>query len=252
MAWHGRAMRLLLLIVMLCGPVAAAAQQCRQALVLALDVSGSVDQAEFSQQVNGLATALDDPEVRSLILFGADAPVMLSVFEWSSQNHQYLIQPWIRLDGPAALDEAIARIRSHRKVRAGLKTGMGRALEFSAALLAQHPRCWRHTIDISGDGKNNIGPAPSDLYQLRMFDRVTVNALVVGDPNRDDGSSAGITSAELRAYFEEEVIHGPDAFAMVAEGYGDYARAMRRKLMKELEFPQLGLLDPVSFPAGNR
>ncbi len=248
-------MRLLLSLVLMCLPLAATAQQCRQALVLALDVSGSVDEAEFAQQINGLAAALDDPEVRSLILFGADAPVMLSVFEWSSQNHQYLIQPWVRLDSPAALDGAIARIRTHRKVRAGLKTALGRALEFSAALLTQQPRCWRHTIDVSGDGKNNIGPEARDLYALRMFDRVTVNALVVGDPGRDDGLGAGITTAELLAYFEQDVIHGPDAFTMVAQGYGDYARAMRRKLMRELEFPVLGAapqpVQPVSWSADN-
>lgn len=240
MAWRCHAMRLLLLVILTSWPLTSAAQQCRQALVLALDVSGSVDEVEFAQQINGLAAALDDPEVRSLILFGADAPVMLTVFEWSSQNHQYLIQPWVRLDSPAALDGAIARIRAHRKVRAGLKTALGRALEFSAALLSQHPRCWRHTIDISGDGKNNIGPEAHDLYALRMFDRITVNALVVGNPSRDDGAAAGITSAELQAYFQTEVIHGPDAFAMVSDGYADYARAMQRKLIQELAFPVLG------------
>ena len=77
---------------------AAYAQSCRLALVLALDVSGSVDPQEYAQQVQGLAAALDHPEIRDQLLDSAGAPVSLAVFEWSSRNHQFIIQPWIVLD----------------------------------------------------------------------------------------------------------------------------------------------------------
>lgn len=220
----------------------AQAQECRIALVLALDVSGSVNEAEYNQQINGLAAALNDPEVRSLILFSADAPVSLAVFEWSSRNHQYIIQPWISLDNPGALDSAISRIRGHQKVRAGLKTAMGTALAFGAAMLNEQSHCWQQTIDVSGDGTNNIGVAPHDVYRARVFDQITVNALVVGDPSNTSEEGTALSPQALKRYYEAEVIHGADAFAMIAYGYSDYARAMQRKLMRELAFPILGEL----------
>ena len=224
--------------------VAQAQHACRQALVLALDVSGSVNPTEYAQQIDGLATALNDPHIRSLILDGADAPIHLAVFEWSSRNHQYVIQPWTTIDSPGALDRAILRIRSHRKVRAGLKTALGSALTFAAALLEQRPNCWRRTIDVSGDGVNNIGATPQQTYRLPAFRNITVNALVVGTPYEGTVEGAGLTPEALQSYYDAEVLHGSDAFSMRAEGYGDYDRAMRRKLEKELELPSLGQVGP--------
>lgn len=217
---------------------AAQAQTCRLALVLALDVSGSVDAAEYVQQVNGLAAALDHPTVRAQILDGG-APVALAVFEWSSRNHQFVIQPWVSLNSASALDAAIARIKSHEKVRAGLKTALGTALSFGASLLGEQSHCWAKTIDVSGDGKNNIGPPPAAIYQNGAFSGITVNALVIGDPvGSPDGSKL-----ELLQYYETDVILGPASFAMIARGYDDYADAMRRKLMRELQLPIFGSRD---------
>ncbi len=221
---------------------AAQAEACRQALVLALDVSGSVNEAEFQQQVSGLAAALNDPEVRSLILFGDGPPVKLAVFEWSSRNHQYLIQPWITLDTPQALDSAILRVQRHRKVRAGLRTALGTALTYASALLEQQPQCWQHTIDVSGDGENNIGSTPADVYSGLDFNRITVNALVVVDSRTEVGETINQSAAMLEAYYRESVIHGPDAFTIIAEGYSDYARAMRLKLIREMSPIMLGEL----------
>lgn len=237
MIWMSQIMRVLLF----CGlAFPANAQSCRHALVLALDVSGSVNSVEYAQQVNGLANALNDPDVRALILWSADAPVALAVFEWSSRNHQYIIQPWISLDSPAALDQAIMRIRSHKPVRAGLKTGLGTALTFGAALLEEQSNCWQHTIDVSGDGKNNIGLSPQEAYRATNFAKITVNALVVGDPTHSSEGGTGQSPEALKQYFEDEVIHGPFAFAMVAQGHADYARAMRQKLLRELALPVTG------------
>lgn len=231
-------LRALLLLMMLSN--VAQAQSCRLALVLALDVSGSVDPEEYAQQISGLAAALNHPEVRGQILDGAGAPVSLAVFEWSSRNHQYIIQPWIVLDSDAALDAAIARIRSHRKVRAGLKTALGTALTFGQALLRKKSHCWYQKIDVSGDGKNNIGPTPEQIYQTGVFDRITVNALVIGGSVDDMDESQIEKKFDLLRYYKSEVIHGPEAFAMIANGYRDYADAMRRKLKRELQLPIIG------------
>ncbi|MCF2869893.1 DUF1194 domain-containing protein [Octadecabacter sp. G9-8] len=246
-----RMMRVLLLLGAICCGTSVAAQSCRQALVLALDVSGSVNQTEYRQQTDGLAAALDAPDVRDLILSGIEAPVVLAVYEWSSRNHQYVIQPWIRLDSAVALDAAIARIRGHRPVRAGLKTALGTSLTFAAGMLDQQSQCWELTIDVSGDGRNNIGPTARQAYSLGGFERVTVNALVVGDPLGGTIDSNGLSGELLRSYFEDEVIRGPQAFVMVANGYGDYADAMRLKLIRELTLPMLGQLSLPRRPAGN-
>ena len=237
MIWWPQIVRVLLLCF---AALPVQAQSCRHALVLALDVSGSVNPTEYAQQVEGLATALNDPEVRSLILWSADAPVALAVFEWSSRNHQFIIQPWTSLDSPAALDQAILRIRSHQPVRAGLKTGLGTALTFGATLLEEQSHCWQRTIDVSGDGKNNIGRTPAEAYRMSAFSQITVNALVVGDPPSASDEGTGISSQALVQYYEDEVIHGPRAFAMIADGHADYARAMRLKLLRELALPIFG------------
>ena len=235
-------------LALICYFLAGPASACRQALMLALDVSGSVNAVEYQQQVTGLAIALDHPEIREAILSNTEQPVVIAAFEWSSANHQYIILPWTRLDSAAALDGAIAQIRRHRKVRAGLKTAMGTALKFAQAMINQQAACWVHTIDVSGDGRNNFGPAPKDIY-AGGFGRTSVNALVVGNPRNESGEGRGITPNALRAYFEREVILGPGAFAMVANGYADYARAMQRKLAKELEPPVIGSLQvPLGAP----
>ena len=239
-----RMVRVLLLWIALFAGTTVHAQSCRQALVLALDVSGSVNAQEYRQQVDGLATALDDPDVRDLILIGADAPVMLAIYEWSSRNHQYVIQPWVRIENAATLDDVIARLQAHQPVRAGLKNALGTSLSFAAGLLSQQDHCWQLTIDVSGDGPNNIGSTPQQVYELGGFDRISVNALVIGDVIGSAVSGGGRESEELRQYFEDFVIRGPQAFALVANGYGDYAGAMRAKLIRELTIPMLGQLDP--------
>ncbi len=230
-------------------PGTALARECRLALVLALDVSGSVNELEYRQQLDGLATALGSPRVRQAILSG-DAPVELSAFEWSSRNHQFLIQPWTTLDSHDAIDRAAARIRSYQKQRAGLKTALGTALLFAATLLDARPTCWQHTVDVSGDGKNNIGVGPEQVYTLAAFSRITVNALVVGDPGSGtEETEPNLTRAALKTYFDQTVIHGSGAFSMIAYGYNDYARAMEQKLLRELRPPALGALDPPFGPA---
>jgi len=207
---------------------------CRHALVLALDVSGSVDATEYQQQVSGLAFALRDPEIQNIILSNTEQPVLLAVFEWSSQNHQFIILPWTPLNSAAALDGAIAQIERHTKVRAGLKTALGTALHFAQSMLEQHPTCWQHTIDVSADGRNNSGPSAQSAY-ASGFGRTTVNALVVGNPKAASGEGPGIEPSTLRHYFETEVIRGPTSFSMIADGYEDYARAMKEKLERELQ-----------------
>ena len=180
--------------------------------------------------------------MRAVILKDPETPVSLAVFEWSSRNHQFLVQPWITLNSHAAIDQSVDRIRSYRKKRAGLKTALSTAMLFAGDLLRQKGECWQKTIDVSGDGKNNIGPPPRDVYAFASLSGVTINALVVGDPasSRTGDAEDPMTQDDLKRYFEREVIHGPGSFTMIANGYEDYARAMQKKLIRELTLPVLG------------
>lgn len=215
------------------------------ALVLALDVSGSVDQTEYRQQLDGLAFALDSAAVREAILWDPAAPVRIAIFEWSSQNHQLLIQPWRALRTHGDIDALVGRVGGHQRRRAGLKTALGTALAYAGNLLDQQRECAELKVDVSGDGKNNIGLLPSAAHRLPAFSRAIVNALVIGDPSSggDDESKIAMARLEMQAYYEENVTHGPGAFVLVASGYADYARAMRLKLLRELAAPALSRSD---------
>ncbi len=220
----------------------AAEAACRQALALGLDVSGSVDAREYRLQLDGLAAALDAREVRAALLALPAAPVAITVFEWSGPSAQRTIIGWTDIADDAALAAVTARLRATGRAPADESTALGAALRHGAALLAARPDCWRHVLDISGDGKSNAGPAPQAVR--REISGVTVNALVVGSDARDALDRRHVQIGELSSYFNAHVIRGPDAFVETALGYEDFARAMRRKLLRELAAPSLARIDP--------
>ncbi|MEM0948674.1 MAG: DUF1194 domain-containing protein [Pseudomonadota bacterium] len=244
-------MRVLCAVASLCNPGWAEAA-CRLALVLALDVSGSVDQREYRLQLDGIAAALDTPEVRGAILALPDAHVELAVFEWSAARYSRDILDWTALTSEASIDAIAARLRTLRRVSSPEATGLGAAMERAGRMLQDRADCWKRVADISGDGKNNDWPLPLDVKADGMLDAATVNALVVGigTPRIGDERQAEIT--ELSSYFRTEVLHGPDAFLEVALGYEDYARAMTRKLLREISAPPLGALPIRPLHSGGR
>lgn len=202
---------------------------CRLALVLAIDVSSSVDDAEDRLQREGLAAALTAPEVRDALLAEPGFPVALHVFEWSGRYQQTTLLDWTYLDGQAAIETAAATIAVSRRQQSAFPTALGYALGHAASVLAEGPRCERRTVDVSGDGKNNAGFAPAAAYKHFPFGNVTVNALAIGGAAED-----------LPGYFRRHVIRGPGAFVEEADAYSDFPRAMRRKLVREVDAPRVG------------
>lgn len=216
------------------------AQACRLALVMALDVSGSVDQVEYRQQLEGLAEALTDPEVQGAFFAMPDAPVALAVYEWSSSSYQRMVAGWTVLDTPETLARLSQRLRAWTREPAPEATGIGAALEYGRDLLGTNPGCWQQTLDISGDGKNNDWPVPRELRRQGRIAGMRVNALVISREVEGHGQVLPLEVGELSAYFHAEIIQGPDAFVEVALGFQDYARAMKRKLLRELATRPLG------------
>lgn len=208
---------------------------CRQALALGLDISGSVDSREYALQIGGLTAALTDPEVADALLAMPGAPVRLAVFEWSGPHYQRQILRWTEITDRQTLDAAIATIGAAQRGVAPPGTALGSAMQFGAALLERSGRCWKRTLDISGDGKHNLGPHPRDVKTLLDTGSLTLNALVIGADAPATGDNRQIDIAELSSYFRAWVILGPDAFVETALGFEDYESAMVRKLKRELE-----------------
>lgn len=218
----------------------AGSADCRQALALGLDVSGSVDAREYHLQLDGVAGALDDPLVRAAILSAPEAPVSLLVYEWSGPTDQRVVAPWRSITDAAALQEVIDGLRQVERAAASPGTALGVAMAAGAAYLAQQPNCLKHTLDISGDGISNLGPRPRDVKRQLAGRELTVNALVV------EAAEEGST---LTGYFVAEVITGPGAFALPAAGFDAYQSAMTTKLLRELAVLSLAQLGDAAPPA---
>lgn len=203
----------------------AQAQSCRLALQLALDVSSSVDADEYRLQMLGNVAALRDPDVRAAFLAPGIGTVALSIFEWSGRWDQQQIAPWRMIESEDDLDAVIAMIEANSRSTNEAPTSLGHALSYAARQFLEGPQCAQRTVDVSADGPNNDGFPASSAYVAYDWRGITVNALVVG----------GDRQPELTAYYLSDVIRGPGAFVEVASDYADYTRALRRKLLRELQ-----------------
>lgn len=229
----------LALAIMAAQPAAA---DCRQALALGLDVSGSVDVAEYSQQIDGLAGALGSDDVRAALLSQPGFPVRIAVYEWSGPHAQAILLPWTEIADDAALSAAIARLARSRRRDADATTAIGAALLFGSDMLARQTDCQSLTLDLSGDGVSNTGPRPQDVPPDAMPPGTVVNGLVIGSIARfrDPGDNE---IEQLSSYYRETVIRGPGAFVEAAIGFDDYRAAMERKLLRELTSLAIGRAD---------
>lgn len=216
-------------LLSLAGPADAA---CRLALLLALDVSSSVDQYEDKLQRQGLAAALVAPEVQAGFFAMAD-PVAIAVFEWSGRYNQEILLNWTLINTPADLTRVASTISASRRSHNEFPTALGHALGFAANMLGAAPRCATQTIDVAGDGQNNEGFGPQLAYREFDFGDTVVNGLVVNAADFE-------AETQLIEFYKTEVLRGPGAFLEIAQGFQDYERAMRRKLERELSVPVFG------------
>lgn len=215
---------------------AAAAQGlCRKALLLALDVSSSVDSEEDRLQRQGLAAALLSPAVTEALLATPEAPVALAAYEWSGRYQQKILLDWQVITTPGALQRAATAIRGSTRSHNAFPTALGYGLGYAAGVFRRAPNCLFRTLDVSGDGINNDGFGPALAYAHFPLDGVTVNALVIGGATEDDQA--------VFDYYRENVIRGPGAFVETAQSFADYKAAMLRKLLRELDGMNLSLLD---------
>ncbi len=223
-------------------PVTADAA-CRQALALGLDVSGSVDAAEYRLQLDGVATALNSDRVQQVLFAQPDAPIRITVYEWSGPENQTIILPWTTIVTTDDLDGATGTLLAHQRGTAAPTTAIGSAMLAGFALRRDQTDCWKRTLDLSGDGPANTGPRPQDIGPAQQLPGVIVNGLVIGSGNQSGDDQRIADIKELSAYYRSYVIRGADAFVESALGFEDYAAAMERKLLKELQSLALGQAD---------
>ncbi|MBY8976002.1 DUF1194 domain-containing protein [Rhodobacteraceae bacterium NNCM2] len=216
-----------LLAALLClvpGPALA----CALELILATDVSGSIDQQEYALQANGLATAFRDERLINAIA-EMEGGLIITHFQWSGASRQGQVTPWRHLTDAASIHAYSAELSATDRLWRNFSTAIGEALRYAGAISAEAPlACKRRVIDVSGDGISNEGQPPRVLADRLAAQGFTVNALVIRGAEPDPVD-----------HFQHEVIAGPGAFLEIATGFEDYPAAILRKLLREIDPPLL-------------
>jgi Protein of unknown function (DUF1194) len=200
-------------------------------LVLAVDVSRSIDEVEAELQRRGYIEALTNERVIDAILAGENRRIAVCYTEWAGTHYQQVVIDWTVIDSPAVargfaekLAEAPRQSQSWTAVGAALAHA-GQRFENSGFSSR------RKVIDISGDGRTNDGP-PAELVRDRLVSQgMVINGLPVMMNRTNFGRPPDLT---LDKYYEENVIGGPGAFMIVADNFDQFGRAVRTKLVREI------------------
>lgn len=194
------------------------------ALVLAVDVSGSVNDDRFKLQREGIAAALESDDVAAAVSSSVNQTIEIAVIEWAEE--QRVLLPWAVVRGRDDLVDLATRLRAANRSWVHTMTDPGGAIAAADRLFAAQPLlASRRVIDVSGDGRENTGElATADARDAAASHGVTVNGLPItsgDDPHVDD-------------WYRANVVGGPGAFLVVADGYDAFAEAFRHKLTLEI------------------
>ncbi len=204
-------------------------------LVLAADVSRSVDEKKFRLQREGYASAIADPRVVRAMTAGARGRIALSFLEWASESEQITIIDWTAVGGEAEAQGVAQRIREAPRAFMG-RTSISAAIDYSMAMLARSPFAGpRRVIDVSGDGTNNSGRPVTVARDAAIAQGVTINGLVIlSEVPLPTNPMHTHPPGGLTAYYENNVIGGPGAFVLEAESFQAFGQLLISKLIKEI------------------
>ncbi|MFM9941541.1 MAG: DUF1194 domain-containing protein [Hyphomicrobiaceae bacterium] len=227
-----------LALLLLPGPnqrPAQAEDQVDLLLVLAADISRSVDARKFKLQREGYAAALTDPKVIKAIQSVPTGRIAICFVEWSGASAQAVVVEWTVVgtaaEARALADRIVAAPRLFNE-----RTAIGAAIDFSVRQIERSPiKAPRHVIDVSGDGTNNIG---RDVVQARdeaLAKGITINGLaILSDVPLPSNPAHTHPPGGLLKYYQDNVIGGPGAFALAAEGHEAFGQLIINKLIKEI------------------
>ena len=224
---------LALLLAALAAPPAALALPVDLELVLALDVSRSMDDEELELQRQGYANAFVHPQIVQAIRGGPQGRIAVTVVEWAGSNVQNVLIPWTLIDGPDASEAFAAAILATQK-RSFNWTSISGAIDFSKQLFGLAHQGTRRVIDVSGDGVNNHGRPVVLARDEAVAAGITINGLAIMNDRPGPGGWRPFNQQPLDQHYREQVIGGPGAFLMVAEDFDSFAFAIRNKLIREV------------------
>ena len=200
-------------------------------LVLAVDISYSMDPDELALQRDGYMQALASPEFLTALQGGMHARIAVTYVEWAGASEQRVLMPWRLLDGPASASAIVAEIGA-APLRRAFRTSISGALNFSAPLFDNNGyRGIRRVIDVSGDGTNNQGPLVTVTRDEVVAKGITINGLplLLKRPN-----PSTLDIPDLDIYYEDCVIGGPGAFVVPVREHAKFVEAIRTKLVLEI------------------
>ena len=200
-------------------------------LVLAVDVSRSIDEDEARLQREGYRAGVSDGRVVESITRGMLGAIAIAYVEWAGSEYQRLVLPWQRIGGQADANRWAETLAE--APRASLSwTSISGGIDFSRWVLAEAPfEATRRVIDISGDGVNNSGRRVERARDEAVADGIIINGLPIINDRPTFGRAPPMP---LDQYFQQSVIGGLGSFMVVAEDFDAFGTAVRRKLIREI------------------
>jgi len=200
-------------------------------LILAVDVSYSMDMDELAVQREGYAQAIVSKEFLQALKSLPNGKIAVTYFEWAASNDQKIIIPWRMIDGPETAD-AVADEIMKTPIRRASRTSISGAINFAMPLFDENPyRGLRRVIDISGDGPNNNGVPVTGARDAALAKGIVINGLpiMVKEP-----SYSTMDIDNLDFYYEDCVIGGPGSFVVAIKDREKFKEAIRAKLLLEV------------------
>jgi hypothetical protein len=215
--------------------VAIAAEPVDLLLVLASDVSRSVDATKFQLQREGYAAAIANPHVLDAIKSGTNGRIAICFVEWSGLASQKVVIDWMLIDGPKAAQQFGDRLIETPRSFAD-RTSISGGIEFAVAQFSHAPfESSRHTIDVSGDGTNNSGRDVTSARDQALALGITINGLVILSDNPLPWNPEHTNPpGGLANYYRNNVTGGPGSFVMEAKDFNSFGQAIIAKLIAEV------------------
>ncbi len=203
-------------------------------LVIAVDVSNSMDPEEQELQRDGYVAALTSREFLQALRSGALGKVAVTYFEWAGMFDQTILMPWRLIESPETAD-AVAREIARAPYRRAPRTSIYGALQFAKPLFeASGYRGHRQVIDVSGDGVNNMGPPVTQMRDDVLAAGMTINGLPIMLRRQTGYGMWGMAYEHLDIYYEDCVIGGPGSFVIAIKERDQFKEATRNKLVQEV------------------
>jgi hypothetical protein len=213
----------------------AAAEPVDLELVIATDASGSIEDNEANLQREGVAEAFRSEELHKVISYGIYGKIAVAYLDWSNEFDNTVVVDWTIINNKQSAIKFAEALEAAPRTY-GRRTSISSAVVSATELIERNSyEGTRRTIDISGDGPNNFGLSLAPVREEAIGKGITINGLpIMLDDDSGFGFRRGGNVADIDKYYASCVIGGRGAFAIVAKGYKDFARAVRRKLILEI------------------